>query len=103
MPAGGMGAPPPLPAQAMFHVEINGQPSGPYNLQQIQQGIAQGQMNAQTLVWSQGMTGWQAAGTVPALAQLFQAPPPMPGAAAPPPVPPQDQPPAAPPAAPPAS
>jgi membrane protease subunit (stomatin/prohibitin family) len=106
---GGMGAPPPLPAQAMFHVEINGQPSGPFNMQQIQAGIAQGQMNAQSLVWSQGMAAWAQAGTVPALQPLFAAPPPMPGAGTPPPMPAAEQPPAAqppadaPPAAPPAS
>ena len=45
-----------------------------------------GQVRADTLVWSQGMASWAAAGTVPGLDALFLAPPPMPGAG-PPPVP----------------
>ncbi len=87
-PAGGMGgAPPPLPSQAMYHVEINGQPSGPFNMQQIQAGIANGQMTGQSLVWTAGMASWVPASTVPALQAFFATPPPMPGAT-PPPIPP---------------
>jgi membrane protease subunit (stomatin/prohibitin family) len=81
--------PPPLPGQATFHVDMgNGQSGGPYNLQQVQAGIANGQVRADTLVWSQGMASWAAAGTVPALQAFFVTPPPMPGAGGPPPVPP---------------
>jgi membrane protease subunit (stomatin/prohibitin family) len=84
--AGGAGAagappagPPPLPGAVMFHVDMgNGQSGGPFNLQQVQAGIANGQVRADTLVWAQGMASWAAAGTVPALQALFVAPPPMP-------------------------
>jgi membrane protease subunit (stomatin/prohibitin family) len=83
--AGGAGAPPaaagppPLPGAVMFHVDMgNGQSGGPFNLQQVQAGIANGQMRADTLVWAQGMASWAAAGTVPALQALFVTPPPMP-------------------------
>ena len=83
-PAGG-GAPPPLPGQAMFHVDMGGgQAGGPYTLQQLQAGVANGQLAATTLVWSQGMAGWAPANTVPSLQALFAAPPPMPPPAAPP-------------------
>jgi len=88
-PAGG---PPPLPGQAMFHVDMgNGQSGGPFNIAQLQAGLANGQIGPTTLVWSQGMAAWAPANTVPALQALFATPPPMP----PPPMPP------APPSAPP--
>ncbi|HTJ74037.1 MAG TPA: SPFH domain-containing protein [Acidimicrobiales bacterium] len=88
-PAGG---PPALPGQAMFHVDMgNGQSGGPFNLAQLQAGLANGQIGPTTLVWSQGMAAWAPANTVPALQALFATPPPMP----PPPMPP------APPSAPP--
>ena len=71
-------APPPLPGQAMFHVEMNGQPGGPFNIQQVQAGIANGHVTPATLVWASGMAGWAPANTVPALQALFATPPPMP-------------------------
>ncbi|MDZ7675695.1 MAG: SPFH domain-containing protein [Acidimicrobiales bacterium] len=92
---GGQGGPPPLPNQALYHVESGGQSTGPYTIQQLQAGVANGQMNQQTLVWTNGMAQWAQAGTVPALASLFAAPPPPPPPPAggdgppPPPAPPQ--------------
>ena len=71
-------APPPLPGQVMFHVEMNGQPGGPFSVQQVQAGIASGQVTPATLVWSPGMAAWVPANTVPALQALFATPPPMP-------------------------
>ncbi|HUW00716.1 MAG TPA: SPFH domain-containing protein [Acidimicrobiales bacterium] len=96
--------PPPLPAQQMFHIDAgNGQQAGPYGVAQIQQGAANGQVTAETLVWTAGMAAWTPAGQVPALAAIFAAPPPMPpgpppsaGAAPAPPPPPPPAPPAAP-------
>lgn len=73
-------APPPLPAQALFHVESGGQSSGPFSLAQLQAGVAAGQVTATTLVWSPGMAEWSPAGQVPALAPLFAPPPPPPTA-----------------------
>ena len=80
-------APPPLPGAQTFHVEMGGQPSGPFTVAQIQAGVANGQVQATSLVWAAGMAGWVPASTVPALQPLFAAPPPLPPAA-PPPVPP---------------
>ncbi|MFN5182793.1 MAG: SPFH domain-containing protein [Bacteroidota bacterium] len=78
---GGAGMPPPL---SMYYVAVNGQQSGPFNLQQLQQMSQSGQFAAQSLVWKQGMAAWVAAGTVPELTALFsQMPPPPP----PPPMP----------------
>jgi membrane protease subunit (stomatin/prohibitin family) len=82
-----MAAPPPLPAG--FHVALNGAQQGPFDVNTIRTLVAQGQMNGGTLVWRPGMPGWTAASTVPDLAAVFAAPPPLPtGAFAPPPLPP---------------
>lgn len=74
-----MQAPPPMP-NISWMIAINGQQSGPYNMQQMQQLASQGQINKQTYVWCQGMASWEFAGNIPELAQLFTipTPPPMP-------------------------
>ena len=66
--------PPPLPTVQYF-VSVNGQQSGPFNMQQLQQLAAQGQLNRQVYVWKQGMPNWELAGNVAELAALFQTPP----------------------------
>ena len=82
----GMQTPPPMP-QVQYTLNVNGQNMGPFNMQQMQQMVQQGQMTAQTYVWKQGMAGWEMAGNVQELAPLFgSVPPPPPGM---PPVPPQ--------------
>ncbi|MCU1455115.1 MAG: hypothetical protein JWN46_3261 [Acidimicrobiales bacterium] len=94
-PAAAPGGPPPLPgAGPLFHVDMNGQPGGPFSLAQIQAGVANGQVLPTSLVWTTGMAGWVPANTVPALASLFSAPPPLPPSGGPPPSP--DTPPAPP-------
>jgi membrane protease subunit (stomatin/prohibitin family) len=87
---GGAAAPPPLPGQSLYHVEVGGQATGPYSVSQLQAGVANGQVNAATLVWTGGMAEWAQASQVPALAPLFAVPPPPPappGGDAPPPPP----------------
>ena len=78
---------PPTPQAAAYFVLINNQQMGPCDLNALRQMAAAGQINAQTLVWAQGMPQWAAIAAVPALAGLFQAPltPPTPPT---PPVPP---------------
>lgn len=74
-----MTTPPPIPNATQYMVAINGQQYGPYNMQQMAQMAQSGQINSQTLVWTQGMPQWAVAGSVPELAILFMAtPPPMP-------------------------
>ena len=90
--------PPPLPGGQTFHVEMNGAQQGPFTMDQLRAGVANGQLLPTSLVWTAGMAGWAAASTVAALQPLFQAPPPLPPT--PPPVPTATQaPPDAPPAA----
>jgi membrane protease subunit (stomatin/prohibitin family) len=84
-PGAGQAAPPPLPGQVGFHVDMgNGQSGGPFNVQQVQAGIANGQVTPATLVWAPGMTAWAPANTVPAFQALFATPPPMPPTPPPP-------------------
>lgn len=92
-PAGGM-TPPSQPAapSVSYMVGLNGAQYGPYTVAQLSQMVAAGQINAQTLVWTQGMPAWTQACMVPELAGLFApAPgmssvPPMPGGMTPPPL-----------------
>lgn len=71
--------PPPLPGAAQYFTGAGGQQQGPFNLAALQTQITSGQLTRETLVWSQGMAAWTAAGQVAELAQLFAAvPPPLP-------------------------
>lgn len=70
--------PPPPPGQVMFHISINGQQAGPYNMAQIQQMVQAGQINQQTYVWKQGYANWLWASQAPEIASLFGATPPPP-------------------------
>ena len=82
----GMATPPPMP-QVQYMLNVNGQNMGPYNMQQMQQMVQNGQMTRQTYVWKQGMANWELAGNVQELAPLFGAvPPPPPGMPPKPPV-----------------
>ncbi len=75
---------PPPPPVTQYYVSVNGQQAGPFDMNTLQQMIAQGQLTKETYVWKQGMQGWLAAGQVPEVAALFGAVPPPP-----PPPPPQ--------------
>jgi membrane protease subunit (stomatin/prohibitin family) len=75
MAAAGMPPPPPV---AAWHVTVNGQTHGPFDLQQLATAISRGEVAAATLVWTAGMAAWTAASQVPQLAAYFQAPPPPP-------------------------
>lgn len=77
----GMNTPPPMP-NVSFFVAMNGQQTGPFNMQQLQQMAQTGQLTGQSLVWKQGMSQWATANTIPELASLFV--PPVPGATPPP-------------------
>ena len=81
-PGAAAAVPPPLPGAAAFHVAINGQQAGPFDLAVLQQQVAGGQLTRDSLVWKAGMAQWAKAGEVPELAPLFaNVPPPIPPAA----------------------
>ena len=70
--------PPPIPVVA-YHVAINGQAAGPFELSVLTQMVAAGQFTADSLVWKNGMAQWAKAGTVDELKGLFvNAMPPIP-------------------------
>ena len=69
---------PPPPPQIQYSVSVNGQTAGPFNWQQLQQMIQNGQLTKNTHVWKQGMSAWEVAGNVQELASLFGAVPPPP-------------------------
>lgn len=76
-----MQAPPPMP-NVQYMVSANGQQSGPFGMQQLQQLVQTGQLTPQTYVWKQGMAQWELAGNIQELASLFApaCPPPPPPA-----------------------
>lgn len=69
--------PPPIPTVA-YHLAVNGQATGPYDISVLQQMAAAGQFNADSLVWKSGMAEWVKAVTVDELKSLFVAMPPIP-------------------------
>lgn len=72
--------PPPLPTLSSFHIEIDGEATGPVNVEEVRHRIHRGDIQPTTLVWSAGMSQWQAAGTVRAFSDDFTEvkPPPLP-------------------------
>lgn len=78
--------PPPMPTVA-YHVAINGQAAGPFDMGTLSQMVASGTLTKTSLVWKQGMANWVQADTVQELQGLFgNNIPPIPGST--PPVPP---------------
>ena len=66
--------------QVSYMVGVNGQQAGPFDWNQLQQLVQQGQLTQQTYVWKQGMANWEFAGNVQELQPLFMnAAPQMPG------------------------
>lgn len=71
-------APPPVPTVA-YHIAVNGQATGPFDISTLTQMAATGQLTADSLVWKNGMAQWEKAEAVDELKVLFDnATPPMP-------------------------
>jgi GYF domain 2 len=56
----------------------HGQQQGPYPEAELREFIASGTVGADTLVWSEGMAGWQKAGDIPGLLSGAGGPPAIP-------------------------
>lgn len=69
--------PPPIPVVA-YHIAINGQAAGPFDIAALTQMANAAQITADTLVWKNGMTEWAKAGAVDELKSLFTIMPPIP-------------------------
>jgi membrane protease subunit (stomatin/prohibitin family) len=62
--------PPPLP-KVQYHVAVNGQATGPYDLSALAQLITSGVLTKDTLVWKNGMENWDKAENQPDINALF--------------------------------
>ena len=63
--------PPPVPT-VEYHVAVNGQATGPFNLAVLQQMVATGQLTGSSLVWKVGMSEWEKADSIDELHPLFE-------------------------------
>ncbi len=69
--------PPPIPT-VVYHIAVNGQPNGPFDMATLTQMANAGQITADSLVWKNGMAQWAKAGAVDELKNLFTVMPPIP-------------------------
>ena len=72
-----------MPSRSWFYA-ANGQQQGPFPEEQLHDLIVRGTVQADTLVWSEGMAGWQKAGEIPGLMSMPPGPPSMQQAGGPP-------------------
>ena len=69
---------PPLIPQDGYNVVINGQSTGPCDMENLRELISDGQITKDTLVWKTGMANWEKAGDVQDLSAIFNMTPPIP-------------------------
>lgn len=69
--------PPPIPT-ALYHVAVNGQATGPFDISALAQMVTAKQLTADSLVWRNGMAQWEKAANVDELKSLFIIIPPVP-------------------------
>ena len=70
--------PPPVP-NTMYHVAVNGQATGPFDVITLQQMAVAGQLTAETLVWKAGMAQWEKSEAIEELKNILaNAVPPVP-------------------------
>lgn len=62
--------PPPVPTVS-YHVAMNGQAAGPFDLSVLTQMVASGKLTKESLVWTTGMAQWVKAEDVDALKTIF--------------------------------
>jgi len=63
---------PPVPTVS-YHVAINGQATGPYDMDSLSKMISSGTLTKDSFVWKQGMSNWVKAGEVQELSHLFES------------------------------
>lgn len=63
--------PPPLPS-AMYYIAVNGQATGPFDINTLSQMVGVGKVIKTTLVWKQGMQEWTEANSLDELKDLFK-------------------------------
>ena len=68
---------PPIPV-SVYNVAVNGQATGPFDVNVLKQMAVAGQFTADSLVWKAGMAEWVKAGIVDELKGMFVVMPPIP-------------------------
>ena len=63
-------APPPIPSTA-YHVAVNGQATGPFDMAVLKQMAVSGQITSESLVWKAGMVQWEKIDTVEVLKSVL--------------------------------
>ena len=76
----GVPAPPPLPAQVMYHYALDGQQVGPVTFEKLKELFASRTINRDTLIWKQGLSNWTALQEIEELKAFLggSTPPPLP-------------------------
>lgn len=69
--------PPPVPSET-YHVAVNGQATGPFDINMLKQMVTSGQLTVDSLVWKNGMEKWEKAGSISELENIFSVIPPIP-------------------------
>lgn len=69
-PVQGAMTPPPVPT-SLYHVAVNGQATGPFDIATLTQMAVSGQFLASDLVWKSGMSNWAQADSIDELKNLF--------------------------------
>ena len=69
--------PPPVPT-VTYNVAVNGQATGPFDINILKQMAIAGQFKPNSLVWKNGMSEWAKAGTIDELKSIFVVMPPIP-------------------------
>lgn len=77
---GASAPPPPADTGPKVHLAINGEQYGPYSVAQISQYIKEGRVQADTMVWTEGMADWLPASAADVTKSLFGDNPPPPPA-----------------------
>ena len=73
-------------ADRSWFYAADGQQQGPFPEMQLRNLITRGAVGADTLVWTEGMSGWQRAGEIPGLMPGGSGPPLVPQPGGPPPM-----------------
>ena len=68
--------PPPIPSAVQIFVAVNGQQTGPFDINNLQTMTQSGALTRETQVWKNGMATWANAESIPELNTLFSNMPP---------------------------
>ncbi len=78
--SGTRNGPPRIPTESRYYIAVNGHQTGPFTPAELRTKRDSKELNADTLMWTQGQAQWKPAGTMEPLADLFASnePPPIP-------------------------